>query len=227
MVTPVKARCYLYFHGAQSLEGAPHGNRQQPYGITWVVKSVMGALSPGEAQGGGQWLVGRYSRAFPEEADQISTGLGRISACWRWGGCFPCGAVVKKVPANARDARNVGLTPGVGKVPWSACLLQSSATLCDPMAPMRVACQAPLSKGLSRQEYWSGLLCPPPGNLPDPRIEPESPASPVFVGGFLTAESQGKPIPWSGKWQPTPVFLPGAFRGKTKSRVKAEARRIT
>ena len=46
--------------------------------------------------------------------------------------------MVKKVPANARDARNVGLTPGVGKVPWSACLLQSSATLCDPMAPMRV-----------------------------------------------------------------------------------------
>ena len=36
--------------------------------------------------------------------------------------------------------------------------------------------QAPLSMGFSRQEYWSRLLCPPPGDLPDPGIEPESPA---------------------------------------------------
>ena len=36
--------------------------------------------------------------------------------------------------------------------------------------------QAPLSMGFSRQEYWSGLLCPPPGDLPDPGIEPGSPA---------------------------------------------------
>ena len=36
--------------------------------------------------------------------------------------------------------------------------------------------QAPLSMGLSRQEYWSGLPCPPPGDLPDPEIESESPA---------------------------------------------------
>ena len=34
------------------------------------------------------------------------------------------------------------------------------------------ACQVPLSVGFSRQEYWSGLLCPPPGDLPDPGIEP-------------------------------------------------------
>ena len=36
------------------------------------------------------------------------------------------------------------------------------------------ACQAPLSMGFSRQEYWSGLPCPPPGDLPDPGIEPAS-----------------------------------------------------
>ena len=39
-----------------------------------------------------------------------------------------------------------------------------------------VASQAPLSMGISRQEYWSGLLCPLPGNLPDPEREPASPA---------------------------------------------------
>ena len=39
-----------------------------------------------------------------------------------------------------------------------------------------VAHQAPLSMGFSRQEYWSGLSCPPPGDLPHPGIEPASPA---------------------------------------------------
>ena len=36
------------------------------------------------------------------------------------------------------------------------------------------ACQAPLSMGFSRQEHWSGLPCPPPGDLPDPGIKPRS-----------------------------------------------------
>ena len=43
-----------------------------------------------------------------------------------------------------------------------------------------VACQAPLSMEFSRQEYWSGLPCPPPGDLPDPGIEPESLLSPAL-----------------------------------------------
>ena len=42
-----------------------------------------------------------------------------------------------------------------------------------------VAYQAPLSIGFSRKEYWSGLPCPPPGDLPDPGIKPVSPESPV------------------------------------------------
>ena len=51
---------------------------------------------------------------------------------------------------------------------------QSCLTLCDPMDC--VACQAPLSMGVSKQEYWSGLLVPTPGDLSDPEIEPVSPA---------------------------------------------------
>ena len=42
--------------------------------------------------------------------------------------------------------------------------------------PWMVARQGPLSVGFSMQEYWSGLLCPPPGDLPDSEIEPASPA---------------------------------------------------
>ena len=49
-----------------------------------------------------------------------------------------------------------------------------------------VACQAPLSMGFSRQEYWSGLPFASPGDLPDPGMEPEPPMSPVLAGGFLT-----------------------------------------
>ena len=46
-----------------------------------------------------------------------------------------------------------------------------------------VAHWAPLFMGFSRQECWSGLPCPPPGDLPGPGIEPMSPA---LVGGFFT-----------------------------------------
>ena len=48
-----------------------------------------------------------------------------------------------------------------------------------------VAHQAPLSKGLSRQEDWSGLPCPPSEDLPDPGIEPKTPESPAMAGEVL------------------------------------------
>ena len=54
------------------------------------------------------------------------------------------------------------------------------------MAPWTVALQAPPSMGFSRQEYWSGLPFLPPGDLPDPGIEPMSLASPTLAGGFFT-----------------------------------------
>ena len=60
------------------------------------------------------------------------------------------------------------------------------------VAPWTVACQSPLSIEFSRQEYWSGLPCSPPGDLPDPGIEPMSPASPALAGGFLTTAPPGK-----------------------------------
>ena len=51
-------------------------------------------------------------------------------------------------------------------------------------------CQAPLSMGRSRQEYWSGLLCPPPGDPPNPGIEPRCPST---ASGFFPTEPPGKP----------------------------------
>ena len=46
--------------------------------------------------------------------------------------------------------------------------------------------QSPLSMEFSRQEYWNGLLCPPPGDLPDPGIKLTSLASTALAGGFFT-----------------------------------------
>ena len=53
--------------------------------------------------------------------------------------------------------------------------------------PWTVAYQAPPSMGFSRQEYWSGLPFPPPGDLPHPGIEPASFVSPALAGGFFEA----------------------------------------
>ena len=52
-----------------------------------------------------------------------------------------------------------------------------------------VARQAPLSMGFSRREYWSGLPCLPPGDIPEPGIEPTSLMSPALAGGFFTTST--------------------------------------
>ena len=59
--------------------------------------------------------------------------------------------------------------------------------------PWTVAHQAPPSMEFSRQEYWSGFPFSFPGDLPDPGIEPRSPAAPELSGGFFTTEPPGKP----------------------------------
>ena len=53
--------------------------------------------------------------------------------------------------------------------------------------------QAPLSMGCARQEYWSGLPFPPPGDLPNPGIELMFSAAPALARGFFTAEPSEKP----------------------------------
>ena len=70
-----------------------------------------------------------------------------------------------------------------------------------PCAPSRFSCvrlfenlwtvahQAPLFIGFSRQEYWSELPCPPPGDLPNPVIKPASLMSPVLAGQFFTTSA--------------------------------------
>ena len=74
------------------------------------------------------------------------------------------------------------------KVVVGACLgAKSCPTL---VTPWTVACQAPLSMGFSRQEYWVGLPFPCPGDLPDLGIKP---GSPTLQADSLLTELQGKP----------------------------------
>ena len=59
--------------------------------------------------------------------------------------------------------------------------------------PWTVDCQAPLTMGFSKQGYWSGLPFPSPGGLPNPGIEPRSPA---LQAVSLPSEPPGKPVGW-------------------------------
>ena len=75
----------------------------------------------------------------------------------------------------------------------TSCLGVVSGSMCVCMVshnqlfvtPWTVAHQAPLSMGFSRQEYWTGLPFPPPGNLPDPGIEPTALVSPTLSRRIL------------------------------------------
>ena len=93
--------------------------------------------------------------------------------------------------------------------PWGkgcCCLVtESCPVLCDGKDCS--SHQAPLPMGFSRQEYWSGLPCPPPGDLPDPVIKPMSPVTPALAGGFFTTEPPGKPHLYVTGWDKSPSWL--------------------
>ena len=85
------------------------------------------------------------------------------------------------------------------------------------MTPWTGAYEAPPSMGFSRQEYWSGLPLPSPGDLPDPGIKPGSPA---LEADTLTSEPPGKPLICVHEWTLTSL--------KTRaSKVKSETQFFT
>ena len=77
----------------------------------------------------------------------------------------------------------------------------SCIQLCDSY----IAHQAPLSMGFSRQECWSRVPCPPPGDLPNLEIEPASLTSPALAGRFFTT--------WEAHHVIVPGFKEGDFGG--------------
>ena len=121
---------------------------------------------------------------------------------------FPGAQMVKNLPA----------------VQEHVCVLSHFSCVWLFVAPWTVAHQAQ-SVGFSRQEYWSRLLCPTPGDLPDSKIEPVSLISPVLTDNFFTSsitleaqetqvQSLGPEYPLEKGIKPTPVFLPGESHGQ-------------
>ena len=82
------------------------------------------------------------------------------------------------------------------KLSHLSCACSVTSVVSDSLRPpWTVACQAPVSTGFSRHEYWSGLLCLPPGDLPKPGIDLASPVSPAWQADSLPTELLGKPKP--------------------------------
>ena len=84
---------------------------------------------------------------------------------------------------------------------WNMCAcmcakaLQLCPTLCDPMDCSTP--QAPLFMGFSRQEYWSWLPCPPPGDLPDPEVKTKFLASAVLADVSLSTSTTWEAHKWN------------------------------
>ena len=76
---------------------------------------------------------------------------------------------------------------GQGRPEQKALYVCVCAQLCPTLGT--VACQAPLSMEFCRQEYWSALRFPSPGDLPHPGIQPLSLGSPALVGRFFTTSA--------------------------------------
>ena len=91
----------------------------------------------------------------------------------------------------------IGLLPVIKPCLWILCCVCWTKSLsCVQLfvTPSTIACQASLSKEFSRQEYWSGLLFPSPGHLPNPGGQTLVSCDSCITGGFFTSESPGKPI---------------------------------
>ena len=77
-----------------------------------------------------------------------------------------------------------------GKGNTRVCVCQVASVVSDSVTLWTVPCQVPLSTGFSRQEYWTWLPCPSPGDLPGTGIEPTSLMSPASAGGCLPLTQQ-------------------------------------
>ena len=135
-----------------------------------------------------------------KKEDKTSWGFSRHSGCvWH-----PHGKAMKNtvIPSCGPDHRPLfteaawaqGTSSSHDGVTWEqwklSCAVLSPSVVSHSETPGTVACQALLSVGFSRQEYWSGLPCSPPGNLPHPWIEPVAPALQI---DSLLLSHQGSP----------------------------------
>ena len=109
-------------------------------------------------------------------------------------GRFTPSSSVREKPLSYWSHCIVGLSVCTFYMPICACMLSCSRPVQLFAILWTVTHQASLTMGFSRREYWSGLLCPPPGDLPDPGIRSTSLVSPAMVGGSLPLVPPEKPL---------------------------------
>jgi len=73
-----------------------------------------------------------------------------------------------------------------------------------------------MSMGFSKQEYWSGLPFPSPGDLPDPGIKPTFSVSPALAGGFFTTSATWEALPAQETWVQSLISEDPTCRGAAK-----------
>jgi len=126
------------------------------------------------------WLVGHLPDcAFPEASSRV---------CRFCDGTWPQSRQDRRLHSWPLDRLPLA-TPRVCVLSWFSHVRLMDWLLSESYDLWTVARQAPLSMGFPRQKYWSGLPCPPPGDLPDPGIELTSLMFPVLTGVFFTTSS--------------------------------------
>ena len=129
------------------------------------------------------------------------TGLSWQSSSWSSRRDHDVVSVQRLTGLGSRKRQCVNLSPKAGKN-QSTNSRQSGRRNQLLVTPWTLAHQVPLSMGFSRQEYWSGLPCPPPGDLPNPGIEPTSLISPALAGEFFTTN-----VTWEALTYGRVIFL--------------------
>ena len=159
-----------------------HGSKDAGCGTPLAPRGLL------RREGGREETEVLASRNYPGDSERMSrqqTRLGTPGACWLQD-------QVSQMPWVWDQIQRVAWRGGPSSVMTSWAYMPHSVPCAVLICFSHVwlfatlwtgSHQAPLSKGFSRQEYWSGLLCPPLGDLPDPGIEPTSPA---LVGRFFT-----------------------------------------
>ena len=123
-----------------------------------------------------EWVAISFSRGSPQPRDRTLVLLPGQADLYCW---------------VTREAHGI-YTP---LLYTTMCVLSRFSCVQLFVMPWTIAHQAPMSMGFSREECWSGLLCPPPGDLPGPGIEPTSLTSPALAGGgFTTGTTWEAPI---------------------------------
>ena len=128
-------------------------------------------------------LMVSWAHKPPAMARPIPGGVSVFTLCLQCTRRYSDWITVHIIPYYSDICKNI----------FKVCMLSHFSCIWPFATSWTITHQALLSMGFSRQEYWSGLPFSPPGNLPNPGIQPLSPVAPALAGGFFATELPGQP----------------------------------